>query len=185
MPDLEPRVWIITGSIDTPILDVAILLAWTCATRDADNWQAAARSPSLKSTNRWKVPGVIRVVWTWYLRKRPSLVLLTRNVRNVGGQDPARLVRTRSLDVRKRDGSDRIFPPHLFVCVSLGSRQRGSTTISEPSLREAGHCHTAESGTAMREVWSLSPTGFYSRSSQPAEFGCGLSQTDISRLSCE
>jgi hypothetical protein len=74
---------------------------------------------------------------------------------------------------------DRVFI--VFIATAIGNGTDGLTN----KLREADHRHTVESGTATREVWSLSLTGFYSRSSQPAEFGCGLSQTDISRLSCE
>jgi hypothetical protein len=74
-----------------------------------------------------------------------------------------------------------ILSPSLVLPQQLETARTGSVN----QLREAGHRHTVESGTATREVWSLSPTGFYSRSSQPAEFYCGLSQTDISHLSCE
>jgi hypothetical protein len=74
-----------------------------------------------------------------------------------------------------------ILSPPLVLPQQLETARTGSVN----QLREAGHRHTVESGTATREVWSLSPTGFYSRSSQPAEFYCGLSQTDISHLSCE
>jgi hypothetical protein len=68
-----------------------------------------------------------------------------------------------------------ILSPPLVLPQQLETARTGSVN----HLREAGHPHTAESEIATREVWSLSPTGFYSRSSQPAEFYCGLSQTDI------
>jgi hypothetical protein len=119
---------------------------------------------------------------------------LSRSSGNTGTSRPARCSSELLLRYESRDPSALALanagpspPPRHILSSSLVSPQQLGTaqTGSTNQLCEAGHRHTVESGTATQEVWSLSLTRFYSRSSQPAEFGCGLSHADISHLSCE
>jgi hypothetical protein len=72
-------------------------------------------------------------------------------------------------------------PPPMSYRLHCHGNQEQQGRAQRTNYAKRDTAIAAESGTATREIWSLSPTGFYSRSPQPAAFGCRLPQADIGR----